>query len=207
MTADPDQLLSEFIDAWNAGRRPDVDDYLARAPDDRRDELASLIHSYLSVAPTPDLDERTWEQLAADPLVQRLTAPDLPSLLSRLRRRARLTMRQFADAVTPQLGIEGAEEKTAGYLDRLERGELDPGGVSARVFEALGKALRVRPAELLEAASLAPQPQAGTLFLRAAPAVDEETEHHLEVLADMIAAPAPAGRTWDEVDQLFLGGR
>ena len=28
-----DRVLSEFIDAWNAGRRPRVRDYLARLPD------------------------------------------------------------------------------------------------------------------------------------------------------------------------------
>ena len=28
-----DQVLSEFIDAWNAGNRPRVRDYLARLPD------------------------------------------------------------------------------------------------------------------------------------------------------------------------------
>ena len=27
-----EQVLSEFIDAWNAGRRPEVDDYIARVP-------------------------------------------------------------------------------------------------------------------------------------------------------------------------------
>ena len=32
MTATPEQLLSDFMDDWNAGRRPDVRAYLEQLP-------------------------------------------------------------------------------------------------------------------------------------------------------------------------------
>ena len=41
------QILGEFIDAWNAGRRPDVDEYLARALDDARGALADDMRTKL----------------------------------------------------------------------------------------------------------------------------------------------------------------
>src|SRR5690242_9677049 len=65
-----DQLLSEFIDAWNAGRRPRVREYLARLPDGPdRDELAEQLSTWLEVAPTPDYDNATRARIAAEPTV------------------------------------------------------------------------------------------------------------------------------------------
>jgi hypothetical protein len=52
-TTDRDRILSEFIDAWNAGRRPDVDDYLARVDESERGELADALTAFLRFAPTP----------------------------------------------------------------------------------------------------------------------------------------------------------
>jgi hypothetical protein len=207
VTPDPDQILSEFVDAWNAGRRPDVDDYLARAPDDRRDELASMISTFLAVAPTPDYEEQAWEEIRSDPLLQRLAVPELPTLLGRLRTRARLSMSQLAVALSPDLGITGREDKAARYLEQLEAGELDPSGVSSRVFDALGRALRVPAAELLAAARPLPPARPSAAFFRAGAAAQEEVGQHLEVLAEAMAAPAPAGAGWDDVDELFRGGR
>ena len=37
MPPDPDRILSDFIDAWNAGRRPEVDDYVGRADEADRE--------------------------------------------------------------------------------------------------------------------------------------------------------------------------
>ena len=91
MTLDRDQALSEFIDAWNAGRRPEVDDYLARVPEQERTELAARLMTFLSVAPTPDYSEEALDAIRAEPIVQRaLAAPAergglLPALLARLR--------------------------------------------------------------------------------------------------------------------------
>ena len=48
-----DRVLSEFIDDWNAGRRPQVDEYLERVPEPERAELADQLMTWLEVAPTP----------------------------------------------------------------------------------------------------------------------------------------------------------
>ncbi|MBA2429886.1 MAG: hypothetical protein H0V55_09215, partial [Thermoleophilaceae bacterium] len=56
MTTDPDRLLSEFIDAWNAGRRPDAGSYLERAGPEAQADLADSIAAFVTWAPTPDYD-------------------------------------------------------------------------------------------------------------------------------------------------------
>ena len=47
MPEQPEQVLSDFIDAWNAGGRPRVRDYLARVPEAERDALADEISTWL----------------------------------------------------------------------------------------------------------------------------------------------------------------
>ena len=69
MTLDRDRILSEFIDAWNAGSRPDVDDYLARAPAEQQSELADQLLSFLTFAPTPSYDDDTLAAIRAEPIV------------------------------------------------------------------------------------------------------------------------------------------
>ena len=62
-----DRVLSEFIDAWNAGRRPRVRDYLARLPDGpAREELADAITDWLSVAPAPAYSDRARREIRAE---------------------------------------------------------------------------------------------------------------------------------------------
>ena len=91
MTFDRDRILSEFIDAWNAGSRPDVDDYLARAPAEEQGELADQLLSFLTFAPTPSYDDDALAAIRAEPIVAAaLAAPAqrgglLPSLLTSLR--------------------------------------------------------------------------------------------------------------------------
>src|SRR5438552_2470829 len=48
-----DRLLNEFVEAWNAGDRPEVDEFVDRAPEAERNELAGLIGAFLEIAPTP----------------------------------------------------------------------------------------------------------------------------------------------------------
>ncbi len=66
-----DQVLSDFMDAWNAGRRPRVREYLARLPDGpEREELADQITDWLEVAPTPEYDADTRASIAREPVVR-----------------------------------------------------------------------------------------------------------------------------------------
>jgi hypothetical protein len=215
VTPDRDRVLSEFIDAWNAGERPDVDDYLARVPAEQQGELADQLLSFLSFAPTPSYDESALAAIRAEPPVAAaLAAPGrrgglLPSLLTSLRERLSLTTPELAGALVTTLELApDTQAKTTSYLQRLEQGELEPGGVSRRVFDALARVLGVPRDELEGAGDISSwgtrAPMASPVF-RADEDAAQAVSRHLDVLADALEAPGGAGR--DEVDDLFLGGR
>ena len=213
MTPDRDHVLSEFIDAWNAGQRPDVDDYLARVPDSERGELADQLVTFLSVAPTPDYSDEALDAIRADPIVAAaLRAPAergglLPSLLATLRKRFSLTTPQLAGALVRELELPDEKTtKTASYLDQLERGQLEPSRVSGKVFDALGRLFGVPRDELEGAGDLGSWTMpAATPAFRAEDDAAKAAAPHLDLLAEGLATPGSAGR--DEVDDLFLGGR
>lgn len=214
MTSDRERVLSEFIDAWNAGARPDVDDYLARVGDGERGALADELIAFISFAPTPQYDDAALAAIREEAVVaEALAAPGargglLPSLLTRLRERASMSTAQLAERLVPLLGLRSAQQaKTAGYLDRLERGELEPARISGRVFDALAAALGVGRDEIEGAGSLSgwgPRVAAAGPVFRADEDAAAAVGYHLDVLAD--ALQAPGGETRDEVDDLFLGG-
>jgi hypothetical protein len=206
---DPDRLLSEFIDAWNAGRRPDVDDYVGRAAELDRAPLASDIVAFLAFAPTPDYDDAALEAIRAEPaVVAGAAAPQAlgglwPALLPRLRARAPMTTGQLAAALVGALGLPpDREPKTRDYLERLEAGDLEPRGLSGRLLETLSRLLEV-PRSALEGAGGPGTAPAPALFRAEGPAADALRDD-LDVIADALAAPA--AREWDEVDDLFRGG-
>jgi transcriptional regulator with XRE-family HTH domain len=207
---DPDRVLSEFIDAWNAGRRPDVDEHLARVEPAQRDELAGDIAAFVAFAPTPDYDDAALAAIRAEPAVAAAAAAVhrstglWPALLPRLRERAALTTAQLASALVGALGLPAAREpKTQGYLERLEAGDLEPRGLSGRLLDALARVLAV-PRDDLEAAGAFGAPAAAPALFRAEGPAAEAVREDLDVLADALAAPA--GGDWDEVDELFRGG-
>lgn len=219
-----DQLFDDFVTAWNAGERPDVDAFLARADAGTRSELAQRIGLWLEFAPTPRYDEPTWDAIRAQPevtgAIDALAHPAglWPSLLPRLRRRAALGFEELAAKIAGPLGITGREAKTAAYLRELEGGDLRPAGVSRRVLDALADALRVSAEELARAGDVG-RPVApahgGPLFR--ATEDPGSAGAQLEALTDALFAPAappaapppPAAPApeWDEVDVLFRGGR
>ena len=65
----PDQVLSEFIDAWNAGERPRAEDYLDRVAPAERAALADRIGDWLDTAPQPRYDDAALAALRAEPAV------------------------------------------------------------------------------------------------------------------------------------------
>ena len=96
-----EQVLSDFIDAWNAGRRPSVRDYLARMPDGAaRGELADLIGVWLETAPAPALDAGARAAIRAQPAVRRVLdavgddAGLWPEVVPRLREIGRASCRE-----------------------------------------------------------------------------------------------------------------
>jgi hypothetical protein len=206
-----DRLLNEFVEAWNAGRRPEVDDFVERAPEAERDELAGLIGAFLEIAPTPSYSPEQLDALRADPTVQAIArvAEDEPgpTPLPRLRERAKLKRDQVVDALARALGFPDKQAKISRYYHQLEIGTITPGQVSQRVVDALADILRVTPKDVEQAGAffhLSPEP-AAEMFLRHDEFGNEiVTTERLEAAA--ARAPVPE-ESWDEVDRLFLGGR
>jgi transcriptional regulator with XRE-family HTH domain len=207
--SETERVLSEFIDDWNAGRRPRAEAWLERVPEAEREELAEALMEWLAVAPTPDYDEAMLAQLKADPAVAAVVAGAAaeagawPSLLPRLRERAGLAVRDLAGRVTATFGLGGQEERAVAYLERMESGELDAARVSRRLLEALGAALGVSASALAEAGDLRPRPAPAVRF-RAAPAAAMEMAADFDTLSRAAMSPAPP--PMDELDRLFLGG-
>jgi transcriptional regulator with XRE-family HTH domain len=206
-----ERILSEFVDAWNAGRRPDVDEHIARAPERERAELAEDLLSFLAFAPTPEYADAELRAIREEPIVVEALAAAgergglLPALLPRLRDRRSLTTAQLASELLAALGIASDRAaKAAAYLERLEDGELEPARISRRVFDALARVLAVPRAELEGAGDLSGWREAPAPVFRAGEDAAEAISPHLELLGDALAAPGGADR--DEVDDLFLGG-
>lgn len=187
---DPDRLLSEFIDAWIAGDRPEAEAYIERAPADTRDALADDIASYLQVAPTPAYSAGVMDELVRDEAVVELAAAIQsrrglwPELLPRLRREARLDRDELAARLVERLGVADDGRRTERYLERMEEGTLDPSRVSGRVLDALGRIFGVG-SEVLASA--------GDFRLFSEPALSGAVLHGEE--------------PGDELDRLFCGGR
>ena len=202
------QILGEFIDAWNAGRRPDVEAYLQRASDAERDELADQLATWLHVAPTPDYDDATRAAICGEPALRAALAAaadirtPLAVRLARLRARSGLAVRDVARRLVAIFGLED-EQRAAAYLEQIERDELDPSRLSRRLLDALAAILGA------DRDQLAPGPPAfaaGQAFFRADDDADRWIAEDIDVLSRAALAPAPASRPMDELDRLFLGG-
>lgn len=213
-TPSPEQVLNEFIDAWTAGDRPSVGDYVERVPPADRSALAAEIGAWLSVAPAPSYPESARAAIRAEPVVRRVLAATeveaglLAAELPRLRARCGLSVRDLATRVAAVVGLgSGQVDRTEDYLLRAERGELDPGRMSRRLLDALGDVLGVDPSSLADAVTLRPASfrpaTAGTAF-RAAAAPAALARQDIDALAAAAMAPAPS--KLDEVDRLFVGG-
>lgn len=210
------QVLSEFIEAWNTGQRPNVREYLRRVPEgEDRDALADEIGMWLEIAPPPPYTEAQRVAIREEPLVQRVFAAVdsnaglWPAVVPPLRVRARLSVRELAARVVSRFGLgAGDEERAADYLQRLEDGQLEPSRVSRRMLDALGELLGVEGGLLLGSGSVGggatrPAAAGGTMF-RAYGESREWIADDMAVLADAAMAPAPAA--FDELDRLFVGG-
>lgn len=206
-----DRLFSEFVDAWNAGQRPRVEEFLARLQGDERAELRELLAAFLGHAPAPRYSEETIQAILSEPALDSAvralegSAGLWPSLLPRLRTRARIRRSELVHRLAEALGVRGKEEKVAGYYHRMEQGLLPAEGVSDRVLEALGDLLG-QPAAALRAAggTLGPgvaEEEPAVVFARTA-RPDASVASAIEADQAELAA-APEG--WDEVDELFRG--
>lgn len=201
-----EQLLGQFIEAWNAGERPDVREYLERAPEGERDRLAGLLSTWLEIAPTPDYDEATLAQIAREPALRAaldaLAAEPLPvaERIAALRERAGLGVGELARRLARLFALDD-EARAAEYLERLERGELDPRRMSRRLLAGLAAILGADRGEL----PLRPALAGGQTFFRAEDS-DEWLATGIDALSRAALAPAPDVEPLDELDRLFLGG-
>ena len=170
-----EQALSDFIDAWNAGRRPSVREHLARVPGARARRARRADHDLAEVAPTPAYSDAARAQIRAEPAVRHVLAAVggdaglWPAVIPGLRARAGLTVGQLAARLVARFSLgPGSEERTADYLARLERGELEPSRVSRRLLGALGELLGASGDTLADAGRFAgglrPAAAGGTLF-------------------------------------------
>jgi transcriptional regulator with XRE-family HTH domain len=202
MTDSTDRTLSAFIDAWLAGERPRLEDYLERVDPAERTALADAIDDFITLAPLPRYDDVTLQAIRAEATG---AGAALPALLTRLRAGAGLTVRELSARLGAALGIEGREAKFASYVERVERGELDGRRLSKRLLDALGRLLSVDPGTLEAASRLGGPAPAGIRLRGGDPHTAGEVRDKLEALAELMAAPAP--EDWDDVDELFRGGR
>lgn len=211
-----EQALSDFIDAWNAGRRPRVLDCLRRVPEGpERDALAESIETWLTHAPTPELsppDREAVRDTAAVRRVLEVVGEDAalwPVALPRLRARAGLSVRDVATALVDRFDLGGAAEidRAAAYLDEMEQGSRRADRVSRRLLDALGAVLGISGPGLADLGGAAgvfrPAPEGGLLF-RADDDAEDWLAEHIELLARAARTPAP--EPMDELDRLFAGG-
>ena len=208
MTKPLEQALSAFIDDWNAGRSPQLDEHLASVADADRRELASAVETFLQYAATPPYGRGKRAQLDADPALavarERLLGPVLPELVREHRAERQLSVRDLARRVGDVVGLTGREERIESYLERLERAELDGRRLSQRLLDALASVLGA-DRDALERASLRGVAPAGALFRMADDRDAGRVLDQLEAVADVLYAAAPPAA--DEIDDLFLGGR
>lgn len=194
-------LLDEFIEAWKAGRRLDVDAYLARAPKAERDELAEQIGMWLEIAPTPDYDAATRAQIAQEPALVAALRPPLPERLRRLRESAGLDVRELAQRVVAAFGLSDAD-RAADYLGRLEAHDLDEKRLSNRLLGALETILGADLLPRLAPPAPAASPARKAFFRANAPTEEVMSEIDTLSRAAFTGAPQPL----DELDRLFVGG-
>lgn len=199
-----DELLAAFSEELSRAGEADPRDYLRQVTEAERAELAALIEGVLDRAPDPPFDPArfaAWRK--SDPgrgAVARVArATEHEESLVTLRDAAEIPRAKLVAGLARALGV--SESPLRRRYHQLESGQLEPAGVSAKVWAALGDMLG-RSAESVRAAAATTGPAAGgasgVVFAR---------------VAEAEAAPAPpppaspgAEEPDDpEVDALFLG--
>lgn len=181
-----DELFAEYAAAYGRGERPRAADFLARAGEDA-DELAMMIDRLLRAAPRRPATVEDAARLAT-------LLRDEPPILE-LRVRRSLKRDEVVDRLLGALGLEPkARPRLHEAYHELETGQLDPAGVDASVWRALGEILSANVRDL---AAWRPPP------LAAAPAyrlqsLERRVETSVNFRQDRDASA-------DEVDRLFRG--
>jgi hypothetical protein len=207
-----DRLFGDYVSEHRAGGAADPRDYLARAPEDERDELAALIDAYLARAPRRRFDATAFRGSSAERIVGDLEralggrSGLWPAMLPELRHRAGLKRSELVFRLADALGVPGREARVGDYYHQMEQGLLPASGVSERVLAALGEIVG-ESVESLRAAGKALSPFASSGPAAGAQAFARRAEG--ESPAEPVAAAAAARTSApepDEVDRLFRGG-
>lgn len=209
MTATNDTLFEQFVDAFCADGNTDPLDYVRRAAPESRLALANRIDDYLTHAPRRPLeqrpaDDRTTEE-TVDAMMRSLAGHSgmWPSMLPRLRERARIKRSELVERLADALGVSARREKVAHYYHQMELGVLPPDGVSDLVLDALAAILGSSRERLREAAAQLGEPAADAPEAVFARQVSGEPAE-VAALRSEDESQAPQ---LDEVDELFRGGR
>ncbi|HEX2415970.1 MAG TPA: hypothetical protein VHJ37_12225 [Thermoleophilaceae bacterium] len=211
--SDVDQLLSEYKQAHRDSGDADPRPYLTRLSGTDRELLAGLIDAYLEAAPRRELDASALRSSPAAPVaegVQRSLEGQSgmwPSLLPRLRARARLRRAELVAQLAARLGAQAEEEKVALYYHQMEQGLLPERGVSETVLDALGQIVDWSGEALRKAGQMPapgpPRSDPGAVFARTTVGRVAPPPPGQAPSEDVVAQPAD---DWDEVDRLFRGG-
>jgi hypothetical protein len=211
--SDVQRLLGEYKREHSESADADPRPFLAQATGADRELLAGLIDAYLEAAPRRELDAAALRASPAGAVaegVQRSLEGQSgmwPSVLPRLRARARLRRAELVGQLAARLGAQAEEEKVALYYHQMEQGLLPERGVSETVLEALGQIVDWSGEALRKAGQMPapgpPRSDPGAVFARTtvgrvAPPPPGQ--------APSEGAAAEATEDWDEVDRLFRGG-
>ena len=213
--ADLRELVEEFATRFEAGDDPDPADWLKRADEAERQELAALIDSYLMTAPRRAWDPAAYESSLAKQAVDRVfeslegVSGTWPELLPALRNRARVKRSELVRRLAEALGVGTGEpqvEKVGLYYHRMEHGLLPAEGVSQRVIDALA-GLVGASAEAIRAAGQS----GGERDLGEGVAYARMADADMDMVRPMAAPPAAGGEDAarsepDEIDRLFTAG-
>jgi hypothetical protein len=164
------RYLSEYRDAGDADPRT----YLDKLRGVDRAELAARIDRFLDTAPPPAFDADAFARFRADPGREELVTQILSAeTLIELRAAAAATKREVAEALAKRLGLGAQTNAVRARYHDVETGNVDPGRVTSRVWDALAGILgasaeRVRAAA--ERTFSGASGQAGAAFARSEPA-------------------------------------
>lgn len=210
--ADVETLFQDFAAAFERDRSTDPRPYLEQVEGVDRRELEVRIEAYLERAPRREWDSQAFAGSMAERAVGAAAgAEPWPTLLPRLRDRARLKRAEVVERLAAALGFPDSEQRVAEYLHRMEMGTLPASGVSSRVLEALGGILG-STAEALRRAGEAGDASAaagGEVFARRGAPVEGMASpgRSAELAYESTADADGAGRREpDELDRLFTEG-
>jgi len=210
--ADIQQLLRDFIASDRAGEQPDPLAYLQRVRGVDRRELEALIDGYLWRAPRRRFDEDAYRSSPARPVAEGLERSLVgksglwPSLLPRLRHRARLKRAELVARLADALGVADRADKVGAYYHAMELGSLPADGVSDRVLEALAQIVGEPARKLREAGRALAAPTAGGLEGMAFSRVAQPDPAFADTETSSGVPFAAAHEDRDVVDELFTTG-